>query len=136
MHICILIRDARQQNKAHLEAPCKKMTEILKANGLEAEYVNNKPIEETIEIVNNSKFMISTRLHGVLISEALKTKTFALIYDAKIKTISDELKIENINILNYSKEELSNKLEKFFKEETNNLPFRKFDWEFLEKIIK
>ena len=37
---------------------------------------------------------------------------------------------------NYSKEELSNKLEKFFKEETNNLPFRKFDWEFLEKIIK
>lgn len=118
------------------EKICLNFTQKLKSKGLDAKYTPAKPIEETIQIVNNTKFMISTRLHGVLISNALETKTFALIYDEKIKTISDELKIENIDIFNYKKEELDEKIEKFFNNETQKVPFRRFFWDCIDNILE
>ena len=117
------------------EKPCKQFIEILKQNNIKANYIPNKPIKETIEIVNNSKYMISTRLHGVLISHALKVKTFALIYDKKLETFAKELNIEAINLDNYDKEELKNKINFLLNNEDETKNYRKFDWSLIDKVL-
>ncbi len=118
------------------EKICKKFIEILKKYNIKAEYISNKSINETIEIVNRAKYMISTRLHGVLISHALKTKTFALIYDKKIETIANELNIENIDINNYEPKELETKLTNFFTKEKEIINYRKFNWKCIDNVLE
>lgn len=115
----------------------KIFIEKLKRYDISADLITNKGIIETINIINSHKFVISTRLHGAMISNALQTKTFAIIYDEKIKTLCEELDIENIDILNYSKEELKEKLKLFFNnKEIINKPYRKFDWKILDNYLK
>ena len=117
------------------EKICKKFIEMLKEKNINAEYISNKDINETIEIVNKAKYMISTRLHGVLISHALKTKTFALIYDKKIETIAQELNIENLDIYNSTKAEIEEKINNFFNKETITKNFRKFSWDLVDNTL-
>jgi hypothetical protein len=117
------------------EKNCLEFVEELKKQDVVAEYISNKSIEDTIEILNNVKFVISTRLHGLIISSALQSKTFALSYDQKVKTLANEIDIENIDIYNYSQKELDEKLCKFFKDENKKYSYRYFDWEFLKKAV-
>lgn len=117
------------------EKICKKFIKILENKGIIANYIPNKSIKETIEIVNNSKYMISTRLHGVLISHALKVKTFALIYDKKLETFAKELNIKAINLDNYDKEELKNKINFLLNNEDKTKNYRKFDWSLIDKVL-
>lgn len=115
---------------------CEQFIEELKKYNVSAKLIKGKNIEKTIDTINNYKYMISTRLHGAIISNALKTKTFTLIYDEKIRTLSEELNIKNIDILNYSKEELNSKLDNFFKNEmSENKIYRKFDWDILDNYL-
>lgn len=115
---------------------CLKFIEKLKTWGKSAKFISNKNIDETIKTINNSKYMISTRLHGIIVSQGLKTKTFALIYDDKIKTIADELNIPNIDINNYSTDELTQKFALFFNSPDNTKEYRRFNWEYLDNKIK
>ena len=117
------------------EKICLDFVNELKKNNIEANYISNKTINETIDIINNSKFVISTRLHGLIISSALQTKTFALSYDEKIKTLVDELNLENIDIYNYSKDELNKKLSEYFKDENKIYSYRHFDWDIIDKEL-
>lgn len=117
------------------EKICLDFINELKKYNLKANYISNKEIDETIEIINNAKFVISTRLHGLIISAALQTKTFALSYDAKIKTLIEELNLENINIYNYSQEELDKKLGEFFKNTNEKYLYRHFDWDVIDKEL-
>lgn len=116
---------------------CLRFTEKLKQNNIKAEYIPYKGIKETIEIINNARYMISTRLHGLIISTALKTKSFGLIYDEKIKTLCDELDIKNIEIKNYQKNELDLRLDAFFNHNLNEVhPYRPFVWDCIDNVIE
>ncbi len=116
---------------------CEKFIEKLAKFNLKAQLICNKTINETINIINDHEFMLSARLHGLIVSNALKTKTFALSYDEKIKTLSEELKIENIDIFNYKNDELNLKLNNFFNSNNVNPPvlYRKFDWSVLDGYL-
>lgn len=114
---------------------CLDFVEELKKYNLNAELILAKPIDETIDLINKTKYMISTRLHGLIISNALQTKPFALSYDEKIKTISDELNLENIDINNYSKEELFKKLNEFFNNSNKINQFRRFNWVEIDSFL-
>lgn len=120
------------------EKVCLEFIEELRKYGVIANYINAKSPQETIDIINNSKYVISTRLHGLIISSALKSHTFALSYDEKIKTLCFELGIEQIDIFNYKKEEMFEKLKNFFnqKDNINNYPYRKFDWDKIDEALK
>lgn len=116
---------------------CIDFIEELKKNGVQAEFISNKTIDETLEIINNSKFVISTRLHGLIAATALKSKVFALKYDDKIQTLTDELNISNIDIFNYTNNELDNKLDEFFNHCLNEVhPYRHFYWDCIDSNLK
>ena len=119
------------------EKICLDFIEELKKHNVIAEYISNKSVQETIEIINNAKYIISTRLHGLIIATALQTKTFGICYDEKIKTLTSELEIENIDILNYTKEEMDKKLINFFNNHSNKpVSYRKFEWDYIDKALK
>lgn len=111
------------------EKICFDFIEELKKYNINANYISNKSVEETIQIINEAQFIISTRLHGLIIATPLKTKAFALCYDEKIKTLVNELNLDSIDILNYNEEELDNKLDKFFSDTSIKAnQYRKFEW--------
>lgn len=114
---------------------CKFFIQQLEQYNFKAEFISNKTIEETIDIVNKAQFMISTRLHGIYISQALKTKTFALAYDEKIKTVVEELNIDYIDINNVTKEELAVKLKDFSTKNIEFEEYRKFDWKEIDEFL-
>ena len=116
---------------------CFDFIEELKKYDIQANFISNKTIEETINIINNAKYIISTRLHGLIIANALKSKTFAICYDEKIKTLVDELNLKSIDILNYTKEDLDNKLDEFFNHHLNEAhQYRRFEWEKVDNELK
>lgn len=118
------------------EKICLDFIGELKKNNLKADFISNKSIKETIEIINSAKYVVSTRLHGLIIANALKTRTFALCYDEKIKTLVNELNLENIDILNYTTNELDNKLDEFFNHCLNEVhPYRRFEWEIIDNEL-
>ncbi len=125
------------QGSYDLETCEKLKNELLKVNK-ETEILKEKDIIATISAINCAKYMLSMRFHGALISQALKTRTFCLCYDEKIKNLASELNIQNVDLFNYSKDELEEKLKIFFKGdfEKEKSP-RAFDWsEFDDCILK
>ncbi len=114
---------------------CEKFKEILANLDIQSEIISKNSISEIIETINNSKYMISTRLHGAIVSNALKTNTFTLNYDEKLKTLSEELHIQNINLDDFSFDELEEKLKSFFNNAENFTQYRKFDWEKLDLFL-
>lgn len=118
------------------EKICLDFINELKKYNICAAYIPNKEVKETIEIINKAKYVISTRLHGLIISNALKSRTFALCYDEKIKTLVNELNLENIDIFKYSKDELDKKLNSFFNCENKNAQYRYFNWDCIDNQLK
>ena len=119
------------------ERICFEFIEELKKYNIKAQYIPNKSTEETIDIVNKAQYVISTRLHGLIISNALNTRTFAISYDEKIKTLINELNLESIDIFNYTKDELNTKLNKFFNYQSENIQqYRRFEWIEIDKELK
>lgn len=119
------------------EKICKTLVEKLNSEGVKARYTPFYSIEKTFDIINQAEFMISTRLHGAILANALKVKTFALIYDDKVRSLADEFKIQNVDLKNYTQNELDKKLKKFFKSEVSDIPYRKFDWSLTDmKLLK
>ncbi|MBQ4646145.1 MAG: polysaccharide pyruvyl transferase CsaB [Candidatus Gastranaerophilales bacterium] len=118
------------------EKICFDFLEELKKYNIQANYISNKEIDETINILNNAKYVISTRLHGLIVANALNSNTFAICYDEKIKTLVNELNLKSIDIFNYKAEELDNKLDEFFNHCLNEVhPYRKFEWENIDKEL-
>ena len=107
---------------------CLDFINEFKKVGGSADYIYNKDINETIDVINNCEYMISTRLHGLIVASVLKCKTFALSYDDKIKTLTEELNIPNIDLYNYSYSELEEKLKDFFISDNSQYQYRRFDW--------
>lgn len=119
------------------ERICFEFIEELKKYNIKAQYIPNKSTEETIDIVNKAQYVISTRLHGLIISNALNTRTFAISYDEKIKTLINELNLESIDIFNYTKDELNTKLNKFFNYQSDKIhQYRRFEWIEIDKELK
>ncbi len=116
---------------------CLNFIEKLKKYNIEANFISYQGIKETINLINNSKYIISTRLHGLIVSNALKVKSFGLIYDEKIKTLCDESDIKNIEIKNYQKNELDLRLDAFFNHNLNEVhPYRPFVWDCIDNVIE
>ena len=87
--------------------------------------------------INSAKYVISTRLHGLIIANALKSKTFAIAYDEKINTLVQELNLKSIDILKYTNDELDNKLDEFFNHCLNEVhPYRRFEWDCIDSELK
>ena len=119
------------------ERICFEFIEELKKYNIKAQYIPNKSTEETINIINKAQYVISTRLHGLIISNALNTRTFAISYDEKIKTLINELNLESIDIFNYTKDELNTKLNKFFNYQSDKIhQYRRFEWIEIDKELK
>ena len=119
------------------ERICFEFIEELKKYNIKAQYIPNKSTEETIDIVNKAQYVISTRLHGLIISNALNTRTFAISYDEKIKTLINELNLESIDIFNYTKDELNTKLNKFFNYQSDKIhQYSRFEWIEIDKELK
>ncbi len=115
---------------------CTEFSDELKKYDIKSNLIQSASANEVFKIINSAKYMISTRLHGAIVSNALKTKTFALAYDDKIKTFCNELNIENIDIYNYTKDELVCKIAKFIEEENDNYTdYRKFNWSVLDNYL-
>ena len=115
---------------------CFEFIEELKKLGANAQYIPAKSIDETIEILNNAQYVISTRLHGLIISNALKSKTFALMYDEKIRTLVSELNLMSLDIYNYTNKILDDLLYKFFNLEIpKTREFRRFEWSEIEEQL-
>lgn len=115
---------------------CEKFKNILNNLNVSSKIILKTSISDTIQSINNSECMISTRLHGAIVSNALQTKTFTLNYDEKLKTLSKELNIQNINLDDFSFDELEEKLKIFFNSKENFTPYRKFDWRKLDLFIE
>ena len=80
------------------EKVCLAFVEAMKRYDVQTKYIPFENVNKTIELINNAQYIISTRLHGLIIANTLKTQNFALIYDEKVKTLCDELNIKNIDI--------------------------------------
>ena len=119
------------------EKICLKFKSEIEKLGAKAEYVKNRPINEIIDLLNNTKYVISTRLHGLIVANALKSRTFALSYDDKIDTLCEELNIRNIKILDCDKMELNDKIKSFFLDEEFQIcDYRKFNWVQIDGILE
>lgn len=117
---------------------CLKFIEKLNKYNKSAELISNLNIDETIDLLNNAKYVISTRLHGLIAASGLQTKTFALIYDDKVNSLAQELNLENIEINNYKEENLFKKIDDFFNNNQNepHYNYRHFSWEYFDYILK
>ncbi len=120
---------------------CLEFIEILKQKGVAARFVSFKDdIFETIEILNSAKFVISTRLHGLFAAHALESKTFALIYDDKIKTFVEQYHTPSIDLCDYDSEILSRKIDEFLNSNINEAhpphQHKVFEWEKIDSILK
>ena len=57
-------------------------------------------------------------------------------YDDKIKTLVEELKLENVDIFNYTIDELDNKFDEFFNHCLNEVhPYRRFEWDCIDSEL-
>lgn len=114
---------------------CQKFINEFKKVGGYADYIYNKDINKTIDMINNCEYIISTRLHGLIIASILNCKTFALSYDDKIKTLVEDLNIPYVDLYNYSFEELDKKLKDFVSSNHIGYQYRNFDWDNIDKAI-
>ena len=116
---------------------CLSFIEKLKKYNANAKFIPYQGIKETIDVLNNAKYVISARLHGLIVSYALENKCFGLIYDEKIRTLCDELNIENIENKKYKKDELDIKLNNFFNNNSPKThPYRPFVWDCIDNVIE
>lgn len=124
--------------KEYDEKICLDFIEKLKQEGLNASYILNEDIYKTIDIINSAKYVISTRLHGLITASSLGAGIFALSYDDKIDTLIEELGLNNINLYNYTYDELDNKLKDFFsvQNSSNKYQHRVFDWQKIDEALE
>lgn len=119
---------------------CQKFIIELKKKNIVANYFENDDIDETIKLINSSKYLISMRLHGLIVANALQTNSFALSYDEKIKTLVQEFNLSNIDVYNYDFEDFNNKIKEFFKDyqdnKTSRHQYRNFVWDEIDSLIK
>jgi len=116
---------------------CYKLINMLKEKNIEAKFISSRTVDETIKIFNKAKFVISTRFHGVLTAQALKSKTFALVYDKKVETLSNELNIDYIDISDCTKKEIDNKIKYFFNDsELKYSQHRNFHWNCIDAALE
>jgi len=126
--------------KEYDEKICLEFVNELKKININSNYVYFKNVNEIINLINNAKYVISTRLHGLICATGLNSEVFAFSYDDKINTIINEFNLQNINLYNYSYDELDEKMKNFFNNEKYNKSYRhqyrKFNWDFIDEILK
>ena len=105
------------------------------AQKLNAQYVYYQNVEQILNLINSSKYIISTRLHGLIAGVMCACKTFALSYDDKTDTLIEELNLQNINIYSYNYNELEEKLAEFFKNARYPDKIKTFSWEEFDKNV-
>lgn len=115
---------------------CEIFSEKLNKFNIKNEILYSKTNEEIVDILNNGKYVISTRLHGLLTANALYSRALGLSYDEKIKTACQELKIKYIDIFNYTKEEMDKKIDEFLNANINEVHYyRPFEWNKIDDSI-
>ena len=112
---------------------CLCFADKLKQIGINSTYVYNENVDEVFKLLNSAKYVISTRLHGLMVSNALQARVFALSYDDKTETVIEELELENINLKNPSG--LNNKLSQFFATERKNKEYRRFSFDKTDEVL-
>ena len=115
------------------EEICQKFVDKLKEFGISSDCLYNKDVDEILNLLNGAKYVISTRLHGLMASNALQARVFALSYDDKTDTVIEEFELENIDIRN--PENLNEKLAKFFTNENKNKEYRHFSFNKLDEVM-
>ncbi len=120
------------------EEICKKFIKKLEEKNLQAELVLNESIEKTIKLINKAKFVISTRLHGLMVASVLCPNVFGIIYDDKIETLTRELDIEAVDVRTKNEYERSLKLDEFFNHCLNEVhcKYRRFEWNNIDNVLE
>ena len=112
---------------------CSKFVVKLKELGIKADYIYNEDVDKVFDCLNSAKYVISTRLHGLMVSNALKARVFALSYDDKTQTAIEELELESINLKNPIN--IQEKLSSFFNSEKKNKEYRKFSFDKIDEAM-
>ncbi len=112
---------------------CLCFADKLKQFGIDSACIYNEDVDEVLKLLNSAKYVISTRLHGLMVSNALQARVFAISYDDKTETAIEELELENINLKNPS--DLDNKLSEFFTAKRKNKDYRRFSFDKTDEVL-
>lgn len=117
---------------------CERFIQKLNEKNIEAKLILNEDIEKTIAIINKAKFVISTRLHGLIVASALCPNVFGIIYDDKIETLTRELDIDATDIREKTQYARSLKLDEFFNHCLNEVhcKYRRFQWNNIDNVLE
>ena len=120
------------------EPICAKFTKELNKHNLQANYFHfGKSVEEIIDVINNAKYVISTRLHGITVASALGSQVLAIPYDEKVKNFALENKIQTLDLFKADRVAIEKAIEKFFSTEAEPQEKKRFVWDdFYEAIRK
>lgn len=117
---------------------CERFIQKLNEKNVEAKLILNEDIEKTIAIINKAKFVISTRLHGLIVASALCPNVFGIVYDDKIETLTRELDIDATDIREKTQYARSLKLDEFFNHCLNEVhcKYRRFEWNNIDNVLE
>ncbi|MBQ2983965.1 MAG: polysaccharide pyruvyl transferase CsaB [Candidatus Gastranaerophilales bacterium] len=117
---------------------CERFIQKLNEKNIEAKLILNEDIEKTIAIINKAKFVISTRLHGLIVASALCPNVFGIVYDDKIETLTRELDIDATDIREKTQYARSLKLDEFFNHCLNEVhcKYRRFEWNNIDNVLE
>ena len=117
---------------------CERFIQKLNEKNIEAKLILNEDIEKTIAIINKANFVISTRLHGLIVASALCPNVFGIVYDDKIETLTRELDIDATDIREKTQYARSLKLDEFFNHCLNEVhcKYRRFEWNNIDNVLE
>ena len=119
------------------EPICAKFTKELNKHGLQANYFHfGKSVEEIIDVVNNAKYVISTRLHGVTVATALGCQVLAIPYDEKVKNFALENKVQCLNLFKADRNVIERTIQDFFIGDDVTREKKRFVWDDFYEVLR
>ena len=118
------------------EAICTKFMHALNKHGAQCRFAYHKSVDDTIDIINQAKYVISTRLHGLICATALGAQTFAIPYDEKVKNFVREQRLQSLDASVCTREELDGKIKKFFLTKEEPRKPKSFKWDKIYQALR
>lgn len=75
--------------------------------------------EEIAYVVSKAEFMVGSRYHSILLSAAFGVPFMALVYDPKVKSLSDEIGMKCYDLYTFKPEEFMNAFSEAFSNKNN-----------------